>query len=162
MRSMCSLEDMRLTFKSMAEKELAYSKSLGALALKLNHPVLKSLLIAIAGDSAKHSMFYKAMLKLTSMQLPLMPEEDLDIITKEIEGHIKIEEEMIKVVDELMNATNDPRLKIVLESLREDEVKHHKLLLNIRDKIAKIETLTEEALWDMLWRDSPWHGAPGG
>ncbi|MEM4576712.1 MAG: hypothetical protein QW701_04535 [Candidatus Nezhaarchaeales archaeon] len=159
---MHNLEEMKSTFKSIAKKELAYSKSLGALALKLSHPVLKSPLIAIAGDSAKHDMFYKAMLKLTSMRSPLMPEEDLELITKEIEKHIKIEEEMIKVVNELMNATNDPRLKVILEPLREDEVKHHKLLLNIRDKIAKIETLTEELLWDIIWRDSPWHGAPGG
>jgi len=24
------------------------------------------------------------------------------------------------------------------------------------------ETYTEEEIWDAVWRDSPWHGAPGG
>lgn len=47
-------------------------------------------------------------------------------------------------------------------AIYDDEQKHHKLLLDIKDKIAKRETLTEDVLWDLIWKDSPWHGAPGG
>jgi hypothetical protein len=56
----------------------------------------------------------------------------------------------------------NPKKKLIMEAILNDELIHHKLLLNIYEIIAKAEALTEEKMWDILWRDSPFHGTPGG
>jgi len=53
------------------------------------------------------------------------------------------------------------RIKLSLSAIYEDGNKHHKLL-NVRDKLAKAEAFEEPDLWDAVWKDSPWYGAPGG
>jgi hypothetical protein len=53
-------------------------------------------------------------------------------------------------------------VKLLISAIADDESRHHKLLLDIKEKIAKPETLTEDILWEMIWKDSPWHGTPGG
>jgi len=50
----------------------------------------------------------------------------------------------------------------VLEAIYSDELEHHKLLVSIKRNIAEKEKFGEEELWDMVWKESPWHGAPGG
>ena len=42
--------------------------------------------------------------------------------------------------------------------IREDELKDHALLEELHKTTVGTETLTE----DMIWRNSPWHGSPGG
>lgn len=69
---------------------------------------------------------------------------------------------MINLVKELIKKTTDPRLKIILEAIYSDELKHHNILVNLLKNIAEREVYTEEELWDAIWKDSPWHGAPGG
>lgn len=46
--------------------------------------------------------------------------------------------------------------------IHDDEVRHHKLLLSLQKKIAEAETLTEADVWEMVWKDVAYHGAPGG
>jgi hypothetical protein len=61
--------------------------------------------------------------------------------------HTETEAEMVEVTKKLAEEVDDhPRLKLVFEAIHADEVKHHKLLLLIKDKIARVETFTEEDL----------------
>jgi len=32
----------------------------------------------------------------------------------------------------------------------------------LKKNIAEESALTEEVFWNMVWKDSSWHGAPGG
>ncbi len=148
--------------KLMAKKERSYAKELSDLADEINHPVLKALIAGIASDSEKHSRFYEAVIALLSSKYPLLSQEKLDLIRDAVRRHIEVEAEMIKLTKEWAEKTDDSRLKLILMAIHDDEVKHHSLLVSIERHIARAETLTEQDLWDMIWKDSLWHGAPGG
>ncbi len=155
-------EDVMGKVKEMAEAEERYAKELRELAGRFRHPVLQALIMGIAQDSLKHAVFYRAVHELLSRVQPMLSEEELEIIRTGIARHIKMEEEMVKLSGRLAEEAGDPRLKLIFRAVYEDEMKHHSLLVLIREKIAESETFTEEDLWDAVWRDSPWHGAPGG
>lgn len=92
----------------------------------------------------------------------MLREEELKTLKASIEKHLEVEAKMIQLTKEWGEKVEDPRLKMILWAIHEDEVKHHRLLEDIRDKIAKRETFTEDDFWDAVWKDSPWHGTPGG
>ena len=149
-------------FKVYAEMEEKHAKALRSLAAELKHPVLATIFMSIARDSEKHADVYRSLAKLLSEVQPFISEDDLKKIAQVIDTHINTEAEMLRTASELMKSISDPRAKLLLAAIADDEHTHHKLLLNIKEKIAKAETITEELVWDMIWKDSPWHGTPGG
>ncbi|MEM4752552.1 MAG: hypothetical protein QXR55_03550, partial [Sulfolobales archaeon] len=62
----------------------------------------------------------------------------------------------------LLKTVEDDRFKLILSAIYNDEVLHHKLLLSIKRAIAEAATVTEEVVWNMVWKDSPYHGTPAG
>jgi len=62
----------------------------------------------------------------------------------------------------LLKKAADPRLKMILMAIYYDELKHHGVLVDLLKNVAEREVYTEEELWDAVWKDSPWHGAPRG
>jgi len=69
---------------------------------------------------------------------------------------------MISTLNKLFGEVDDKRITYLFKYILDDEVKHHKLLLNILDLIVKKEVLTEKDVWDYLWKEVPFHGTPGG
>lgn len=59
-------------------------------------------------------------------------------------------QDMISLTRKLLDEISDPRLKLVLSAIYEDEIKHHELLLSIKKNIAKCEKYGEEELWDAI------------
>lgn len=149
-------------FKKMAEKEMDYAKALSSLGDRIKHPVLRAILTGISNDSIKHSLLYKAIVDLLSIPQPVISEEEFKEIVKEIESHIETEAKMIEFVKNMLKNIDDARLKLLLSAIYDDEVEHHKLLVDLRDNFAKLEIITEKDIWEAIWRDSPWHGTPGG
>lgn len=141
--------------KQMIQKEKEYAEELRRLSEKFRHPVLQALIMGIAMDSMKQSIFYEAAEKLLQEAQPMLTEEELDIILTGIEKHIETEAKMIDYMRRAAEETGDPRLKLILYAIHDDKVKHHKLLLDIQEKLVKREAFTEEDLWDAVWRDSP-------
>ncbi|ADI32492.1 hypothetical protein [Staphylothermus hellenicus] len=156
------IEEIREKAREMSELEKKYAEELRELATKFKHPVLQALILGIAQDSDKHSIFYRSIYELLSRTQPLLTEEELAIIKEGIRKHIETEAEMVELTEKLARESEDPRMKLIFEAIHEDEVKHHKLLILIQEKIAERETFTEKDLWDAIWKDSPWHGSPGG
>ncbi len=148
--------------EEMVHKEIEYAKELDELSNKIDHPVLQALFKAIAFDSKKHSILYASALRIIRSDIKALTEEELKIVSEKIRRHIELEKEMIERTLELIKQLNDPKLKLILASIHEDEVKHHKLLIDIEKNIASKYGVTEEEAWDMVWKDSPWHGTPGG
>ncbi len=156
------MSDLSSIAQVAAEKELEHAEELRETAKKTKHLVLKALLEGIAKDSEKHSLLYKAIFDFLNKTSTMLSEEELETLETSIERHIKVESEMIQLAREWSEKVESPKLKMILVAILEDEIKHHKLLRNILDKIARRETFTEEDFWDAVWRDSPWHGTPGG
>ena len=142
--------------------EKKYAEELKNLAEAIKHPVLRTLLLGIAQDSLKHSMMYEAILQLTSQIQPFIALEELKNIATIISKHIETELKMLEEARKLLSTSQDPRIKLLVAAIADDEAKHHALLLAIKENIAEEEALTEQVYWDLVWKDSPWHGTPGG
>ncbi|MCE4614198.1 MAG: ferritin-like domain-containing protein [Desulfurococcales archaeon] len=147
---------------NMVEEERKYAEELEKLSASFRHPVLQGLIKGISMDSKKHSILYTAIANLLKETQPGLTEDELGIIRKSIEKHIEMEAEMVKLTGQWSEEVDDPRLKLLLKAIHDDEIKHHKILLDVKDKLAKRETITEADMWDAIWKDSPWHGTPGG
>jgi len=142
--------------------EKKYAEDLKKLAEATKHPVLRTLFLGIAQDSLKHSMMYEAILQLTSQIQPFITLEELKNIATTISKHIETELEMLEEARKLLSTSRDPRIKLLVAAIADDEAKHHALLLAIKKNIGEEEALTEQVYWDLVWKDSPWHGTPGG
>ena len=153
----------RDSIKMYSEMELKYSEKLGETVRKVRNPAIKVLMEAVSRDSVKHSMIYKAILDLMEHKGPLISEDESEKIIEEIKAHIKAEEEMIKNVDSLLKeGTGDKAIEYLLETVLNDEKIHHAILKGIYNIIVKRHTLKESDIWELLWKDSPFHGTPGG
>ena len=155
-------EELINLITNMAKKESGYAQELRDLANNVKHPVLKALFLGIASDSRKHAKFYESISALLSNPYPLISQEKLDEIKEAVKKHIITESDMVKISKELAEREKDPRIKLLLMAIHHDELAHHKILVSIQENIAKALTLTEEELWDLIWKDSLWHGTPGG
>lgn len=154
--------DLVEKFSNFAKMEKMHAEVLRVLANKLKHPTLKAIFASISKDSEKHAELYSSLVSLLKEPQPFISEEDLKGIGEVIEAHIATEARMIAEARDALSSVEDSRMKLILAAILDDETRHHKLLLSIKERIAAAETLTENLLWDMVWKDSPWHGSPGG
>jgi rubrerythrin len=148
-------------FKEQVKLEEQIVKSVNESLRELPNPIVKAVLGGIALDSAKHAQIYKAAIELTSFP-PALSEEEFNRLKTVVKKHIEDED---KAIDRLKNAirkTKSEKIKFLLKSIALDEKKHHELLNKIMSIVVKGETITEEDWWEFLWRNVPFHGAPGG
>ena len=128
----------------------------------LGNVFVKDLLLGIAQDSRKHAALLGALKASVQGGVPLITEAERDSIAKGIEDHIQMEAEAIETYSNLVENSESKAVKTISGVIWEDELRHHKLLVDLHRALIEPETLTEEHVWDMLWLDSPWHGSPGG
>ena len=82
---------------------------------------------------------------------------------EEITGkHIVDEKKALSALDKIMPEVKSDKIRFLLESIAADEKKHHELLEKLVDLIVKKEAILEEDWWEILWKNVPFHGAPGG
>uniref|UniRef100_A0A7C5UWF7 Ferritin-like domain-containing protein n=1 Tax=Ignisphaera aggregans TaxID=334771 RepID=A0A7C5UWF7_9CREN len=146
----------------LIEAEERYSNELIELSNTILHPTLSAIFKAVALDSKKHAEIYRAVLKLIKELQPLISEDDLRIIKETIDKHIKTEVLMIEKSKDVLGKIDDPRVKILVEAIHQNEIEHHKILSNIKDKLASQIIAVEKDIWEAIWLYSPWHGTPGG
>ncbi len=158
------MSEVPVILSRLAEAESKYAEELRKLASSIRYTAaLSAIFAALSKDSEKHAELYESLLKIVGETAqPRIFNEDLKLVGEAIDRHIETERRMIEESRKLLDKIEDSRVRLLLAAIYEDEVKHHKLLTDIKDKIAKIQTLTEEEFWNAVWRDSPWHGAPGG
>jgi len=149
--------------KKMRVLENDYAGRLKDSASEIKNPVVKAVMEAVSQDSFKHSMLYGVIIELLSKEHPFISEEVSERIREEIDDHVKTESEMIKAVKDLLEkGVKNKAVKFILESILSDEVFHHALLMRVNEMIVKRETFTESDMWDLIWKESLWHGTPGG
>lgn len=158
------MDEIPVILGRLAEAESKYAEELRKLASSIRYTAaFSAIFAALSKDSEKHAELYESLLKIVSETAqPRIFSEDLKLVSEAIDRHIETERRMIEETRRLLDKIEDSRVRLLLSAIYEDEVKHHKLLTDVKDKIAKIQTLTEEEFWNAVWKDSPWHGAPGG
>ena len=129
---------------------------------QLGNAFVKDLLIGISTDSQKHAALLKSLRKSVEGPTPFISEKERDKIAKGIAAHIKMEEQAVETYGELTKKSDNEQVKTIAMMIREDEIRHHALLKELHKTVIEPETLTEDMIWDAMWRDTPWHGSPGG
>ncbi len=144
------------------ELELRIIKIVEENVSKLGNAFVKDLLLGVSQDSKKHAALLKSLKNAVEGPTPFISSGERDKIAKGIQAHIDMEEEAIETYGELMKKSDSDQVKSIAAMIREDEIRHHSLLKELHKAIIEPETLTEDMIWDMMWKDSPWHGSPGG
>jgi rubrerythrin len=144
------------------EMELSIIKIVEENVSKLGNAFIKDLLLGVSQDSKKHAALLKSLKKAVEGPTPFISEAERDKIAKGIDKHIKMEENAVRTYQELADKSDNEQVKTIAMMIREDELRHHALLKELHKAVVEPETLTEDDIWDVLWKDTPWHGSPGG
>lgn len=151
-----------VAFLSQQEKlEEEIVKSVNKAIKTIKNPVVEAVLKGISYDSAKHADLYRSAVQIIAVA-PALTEREFEHLKEVVAWHIKSEEKIIGRLREAIDKTANDRVKFLLESIFEDEKRHHDLLNLVMNIIVKGETITDEDWWDIIWKNAPFHGAPGG
>lgn len=160
---MMSKENELVQFlKDQIKVENKIVESLNKSLPTLGNTAVKSVLKGISLDSVKHAEMYSSAVMLLTTVSKALTQENLDAQKDLIEKHIRMEAELIQKIGKMLPSISDKKVRLLLEAILADEKRHHELLRNVLEILVKGETITESDWWDMLWKDVPFHGAPGG
>jgi hypothetical protein len=136
--------------------------SLNNALIDMKNPPVKGVLKGISLDSVKHAEMYAAATELLTRVSQAITQEQLDKQKAVVEKHIRMEAELIKKIGDVLPTVEDGKVKLLLSAILEDEKRHHALLKMVLEILVRGEAITEADWWDLLWKNVPFHGAPGG
>ncbi|MGQ9538083.1 MAG: ferritin-like domain-containing protein [Candidatus Bathycorpusculaceae bacterium] len=159
---MASKNELLDFIKRQIKVENVIVDSLNEALKKIGNPSVRGVLKGISLDSLKHAEMYDAAARLLTTTQQALSQEHLDEQKSLVEKHIRIEAELIKKISEVLPTVEDKKVKLLLTAILADEKRHHEVLKEVLEIIVRGETITEADWWDILWKDVPFHGAPGG
>jgi len=157
-----SEDELTVFLKKQIEIENKIVKSLDKELVEIGNPAVKGVLKGISLDSLKHAEMYRAAVNLLTVVSQALTQEQLDKQILLVEEHIRIEEELIERISKAIHSIENDKVRLLLNAILLDEKRHHELLKKILEILVRGETITEEDWWDILWKNVPFHGAPGG
>jgi rubrerythrin len=158
-----SSKDELLAFlKKQIEIENEIVRSLNNSLNDIGNLTVKGVLKGISLDSVKHAEMYASAIMLLTKVSQALQQEHLDEQRNLVEKHIKMEAELIEKISQKLPTVENPKVKLLLEAILADEKRHHELLKKILEIIVHGETITEADWWDVMWKNVPFHGSPGG
>ncbi len=160
--TLSSKDTLRDFLKEQINIENKIVSSLESTLVDMKNPAVKSVLKGISLDSVKHAKMYHAAVELLRKVSPALTQEQLDKQRDLVEEHIRLEEELIERINKKLPSVEKEKVKLLLNTILQDEKRHHELLKKVLKILVRGETITEEDWWDLLWKSVPFHGAPGG
>ena len=156
-------KDELITFlKKQIKIENKIVESLNNSLTEIGNPTVKGVLKGISLDSVKHAEMYASAVKLLTSVSQALTQENLDKQRELVKEHIRIEAELIERISEVIPNIENKKVRLLLNAILADEKRHHKLLKTVLEILVRGETITDEDWWDVLWKNVPFHGAPGG
>ena len=158
---MSSKEELITFLKEQIKIENKIVESLNKSVREIENPTVKGVLKGISLDSIKHSHLYSSAIELLTSISRALTQEHLDKQRELVEKHIRMEAELIEKLNKTIPNIENEKIKLLLNAIQSDEKRHHELLKKVLEIIIQDETITEEDWWDILWKNVPFHGAPG-
>jgi hypothetical protein len=150
-------------FRELSGVEIDYAVKLDADVRGYGNEVLRDIVGSVAVDSRKHAGLFKACAAISAGESLSLTEDEYNELVANLAKHEAVEGNMIKTVDEMLSKTNDERIKMMLNHIKDDEVRHHKLIEALTKMVVKKEVILEKDVWNQLFRDVLTHGhAPPG
>jgi hypothetical protein len=144
--------------KMLSQLEEKYAVELDREYRGYGNEIVRELISSVMIDSKKHAGLYKAAAMIAEGKSLAITEEEYTILEERLKLHIEKEKEMLEAVTGLLEEVEDDRIKKLLIKVYEDELMHHPFMANFLELVIKRETITEQDIWDMLFRDLPTHG----
>jgi ribonucleotide reductase beta subunit family protein with ferritin-like domain len=157
-----SKDDLVKFMKAQIKIENEIVDSLNNALIDMKNPPVKGVLKGISLDSVKHAEMYAAAAELLTTVSQALTQEHLDTQKALIEKHIQLEAELIKKISAILPTVENNKVKLLLNAILSDEKRHHELLKMVLEILVRGETITEADWWELLWKNVPFHGAPGG
>jgi len=148
--------------KAQIKVENEIVDSLNNALVDMKNPPVRGVLKGISLDSVKHAEMYAAATELLTSVSQALSQEHLDKQKALVEKHIRLEAELIEKISEVLPSVENEKVKLLLNAILADEKRHHELLKMVLEILVRGETITEADWWDLLWKNVPFHGAPGG
>jgi rubrerythrin len=149
-------------FKNQIKIEKTIVASVAEGLVEIKNPVVKGVLKGISLDSDKHAEMYASAINLLTSISQALTEDNLNKQRELVEKHINLEAKIINKLKEVIPSIKNKKVKLLLDAILSDEIRHHALLKKVLDIIIGGETITENDWWDVMWENVPFHGAPGG
>ncbi len=127
--------------KRWKELEAATIKSCGAINKKTANPLVKTLITAIANDSAKHKNILQLIIDGMTKKAFVLTPDDVSQISGLLDKHVDLENEAIDIAEQAIKISKDPVTKQLLRLILEDEKKHASLTEQINE--LKFRTLAK-------------------
>ncbi len=159
---MSSKDELVEFLKEQVKVENKIVDSLNKSLPEIDNPTVKGVLKGVSLDSVKHAEMYASAVRLMTTVSKALTQENLDKQKGLVERHIQMEADLIKKISKVLPTVKDKKVKLLLSAILEDEKRHHGLLKQILEILVKGETITEADWWDIIWKDVPFHGSPGG
>ena len=159
---MNSKDELVPFLKEQIKIENKIVESLNNALREIGNPIVKGVLKGISLDSVKHAEMYAAAAKLLTSVSQALTQELLDKQRELVKEHIRIEAGLIERIGEVVPRIENEKVSLLMNAILLDEKRHHKLLKEVLEILVRGETITEEDWWDILWKNIPFHGAPGG
>ncbi len=159
---MSSNDELVALFKNQIKIEKKIVDSVTKGLIKIDNLAVKGVLKGISLDSSKHAEMYSSAINLLTTVSQALTEDNLDKQMQLVEKHIQLETEIINKLQEVIPFVQNKKVKLLLDAILSDEVRHHALLKKVLDILVAGETITENDWWEVMWESVPFHGAPGG
>ena len=159
---MNSKDELINFMKAQIKVENEIVDSLNSALVDVKNPPVKGVLKGISLDSVKHAEMYAAATELLTSVPQALSQEHLDKQKALVEKHIRMEAELIKKISKVLPTVENEKVKLLLNAILADEKRHHALLKMVLEILVRGETITEADWWELLWKNVPFHGAPGG
>jgi len=157
-----SKDELTNFLKKQIKIENKIVKSLKGSLGEIKNPAVRGVLKGISLDSVKHAEMYASAVNLLTSVQPALTQAHLDEQRELVEKHILLEAELIEKISKTMPGIENKKVKLLLNAILMDEKRHHELLKRVLEILVGGETITEEDWWDILWKNVPFHGSPGG
>jgi rubrerythrin len=129
---------------------------------EISNQAVKGVLKGISLDSVKHAEMYTAAVKLLTDVTPPLTQENLDKQIELVKEHIQLEAELIQKIGKILPNIENEKVTLLLNAILTDEKRHHALLTEVLQILVQGETITEDDWWNLIWKNVPFHGSPGG
>ena len=136
--------------------------SLNQSLTEITNQAVAGVLKGISLDSVKHAAMYTAAVQLLTTVTPPLTQKHLDAQIALVKEHIRLELELIQKIGAILPTIENDKVKLLLTAILADEQRHHALLTEVLEILVRGEAITEGDWWDLIWKNVPFHGSPGG
>lgn len=103
---------------------------------KTNNTVIQLLLYQLALDSTKHEHMLKTILELLEASSKEQFKCEGEEFRKVIEEHVEVERGMLESFEEIVDKTEDKRVRFILQNIISDEKRHHAIMKRVHELVS--------------------------